>query len=197
MKYTGFTIKRNYIKNIKENKFNKIRVYLLKTMDVGKYKGHKQINLYISGSRKLKNSDYSNFDFGEEFDDDIMDYILSILEDDSYCGIDIVGGDPMEPENAKELLKFVYKFRQKFGFENPNKFIRLYSRYTYYNIYSLDDDDDRVLLMELSDLYVEEESTKGKKKKLTIVDINATRHKDNEFLRNGNGHRKFKVFYIE
>ena len=46
MKYTGFTI----------NSF------------ISKYKGNKKINLYISGSRKLKNSDYSNFDFGEEFE---------------------------------------------------------------------------------------------------------------------------------
>ena len=74
-------------------------------------------SLFVSGCRNncpgCFNKEAQDFNCGEEFTDEIMDKIINSVDDKYHDGITLLGGDPMEPENAEVLCRLAEKFKKK------------------------------------------------------------------------------------
>jgi len=119
-------------------------------------------SLFVSGCRNncpnCFNKDAQNFKYGNPFTDEVADNIIESVKANHYKGITILGGEPMEPENASELIKFVKKFREVYG---DTKDIWLFTGYIYENL--LEYDDDRARLAEAVDIIVDGPFIEAKK----------------------------------
>jgi len=102
-------------------------------------------SLFVSGCRKhcknCFNKETWNFFNGTEFTDEVLKNILDSLAPDYIAGFSLLGGEPFEPENQKELVKVLKIIKDKY----PNKEIWCWtglcldnelkmggSKYTYY-----------------------------------------------------------------
>lgn len=88
-------------------------------------------SLFISGCthhcKNCFNSEAWNFNYGSPFTDDIADKIIESCKPDYISGLSLLGGEPLEVKNQKELLPFLRKFKKLF----INKTVWCYSGYTY------------------------------------------------------------------
>ena len=88
-------------------------------------------SLFVSGCRnRCKNCFQPQtwaFDYGKPFDESAENEIFSTMDNSSVRGITILGGEPMEPENQRELLPFLQRFKARF----PEKSVWLYTGNTY------------------------------------------------------------------
>ena len=113
-------------------------------------------SLFVSGCRNncpgCFNKEAQDFNCGEEFTDDIMDKIIDSVDDKYHDGITLLGGDPMEPENAEVLCRLAAKFKKKYG---DAKTIWCYTGYTYESISALDPSDYRQKLLSFVDILVD------------------------------------------
>lgn len=119
-------------------------------------------SLFVSGCRNncpnCFNKDAQNFKYGNPFTDEVADNIIESVKENHYKGITILGGEPMEPENASELIKFVRKFREVYG---DTKDIWLFTGYIYEDL--LQYDDNRTRLAEAVDIIVDGPFIEAKK----------------------------------
>ena len=85
--------------------------------------------LFVSGCRNHCEGCFQpetwNFKYGKEFDRAAEQDILQSLQPSYIKGLTLLGGDPFEKENQKELLPFVKKVRVQY----PNKDIWAYTGY--------------------------------------------------------------------
>ena len=83
--------------------------------------------LFVSGCRNhcknCFNPETWRFDYGEPFTEQTWEYIFSTFQNPVVCGLTILGGEPMEPENQEALLPFLRAFKERF----PDKTIWLFS----------------------------------------------------------------------
>lgn len=88
-------------------------------------------SLFVSGCRhhckECFNPETWDFSYGKSFDRGAEDEIISSLKSEYTDGISILGGEPMEPENQKDVLHLVKRIRS----ECPEKTIWVYSGFTY------------------------------------------------------------------
>ncbi|MCI1665270.1 MAG: anaerobic ribonucleoside-triphosphate reductase activating protein [Atopobiaceae bacterium] len=88
-------------------------------------------SLFVSGCRRHCKDCFNEvawpFDFGEPFDADVADKIVSSLAPSYVAGLSILGGEPMEPENQRGLVGFLEDVRVRC----PSKGIWLYTGDTY------------------------------------------------------------------
>lgn len=61
------------------------------------------------------NEEAQSFDYGEKFDREVEDKILTALEPSFIAGLTLLGGEPMEPANQMVLVPFLRRFRERFG----------------------------------------------------------------------------------
>ena len=113
-------------------------------------------SLFVSGCRNncpgCFNKEAQDFNCGEEFTDEIMDKIINSVDDKYHDGITLLGGDPMEPENAEVLCRLAEKFKKKYG---DTKTIWCYTGYIYESINALDTSDYRHKLLSFIDILVD------------------------------------------
>lgn len=113
-------------------------------------------SLFVSGCRNncpgCFNKEVQDFNYGKPFSKEVIDDIISSLDDGYHNGLTILGGDPMEPENAKELLPLVEEFRKRF---DHSKTIWVYTGYIYEDLMSLDINDPRKVLLLNTDVLVD------------------------------------------
>lgn len=90
-----------------------------------------RVSLFVSGCRnKCKNCfnpETWNFKYGKEFTKEVEDEIIEALKPNWINGLTILGGEPFEPENQKDLVSFIRRVRSEF----PNKSIWMYSGYLF------------------------------------------------------------------
>ncbi|MDD6467382.1 MAG: anaerobic ribonucleoside-triphosphate reductase activating protein [Erysipelotrichaceae bacterium] len=86
-----------------------------------------RVSLFVSGCRRhcknCFNSAAWDFHYGKPFDDSVQQQILDHLANDYIQGITLLGGEPFEAENQRELLPFLKKIKQQF----PDKTIWAFS----------------------------------------------------------------------
>lgn len=68
-----------------------------------------------------------NFDYGEMYTKETEDEIIESLKPDYVDGITLLGGEPFEPENQRELVKLLRRIKK----ELPKKTVWSFSGYTY------------------------------------------------------------------
>ena len=120
-----------------------------------------RVSLFVSGCKNrckgCFNSCTWDFNYGQKFTKDTINEILKMLEPDRIDGITILGGDPMELENQKDVLTLIECIRSKY---KDKKTIWLYTGYDLYK--DIIDDNgkrnikyvsDRIILM--SDIVVD------------------------------------------
>ena len=68
-----------------------------------------------------------DFGYGKPFDKAIRNEVFASCQPAYITGLSLLGGEPMEPENQRELLPFVRNFKALY----PNKTVWCYSGYTW------------------------------------------------------------------
>lgn len=88
-------------------------------------------SLFVSGCthhcKNCFNSEAWDFNYGNPFTEEVADKIIESCKPNYISGLSLLGGEPMETVNQKELLPFLRKFKKNFS----NKTIWCYSGYTY------------------------------------------------------------------
>ncbi|MBQ8468184.1 MAG: anaerobic ribonucleoside-triphosphate reductase activating protein [Clostridia bacterium] len=98
----------------------------IKPVDIANGEGVR-VTLFVSGCRhhckNCFNPDQWDFSYGKEFNDKVIDEILSYMAPDYIAGLTLLGGEPFEKENQEGLLKLLKAVKQKY----PNKNIWSYT----------------------------------------------------------------------
>ncbi len=88
-----------------------------------------RVSLFVSGCthhcKGCFNPQTWDFTFGKEYDHTTEQEILKALEPDYIDGLTLLGGEPMEPVNQRELLGLVKKVKELY----PEKNIWCYTGY--------------------------------------------------------------------
>ena len=88
-------------------------------------------SVFVSGCRHhcpgCFNAVAWDFGYGKPFDKPVRNAVFAACEPDYIAGLSLLGGEPMEPENQRELLSFVRNFKALY----PSKTVWCYSGYTW------------------------------------------------------------------
>lgn len=80
-----------------------------------------RVTLFVSGCTNCCEGCFQpetwDFKYGQEFTRKTVDYIFELLDHSYIKGLTILGGEPMEPSNQRDLLPFIKEYKEKF----PNK----------------------------------------------------------------------------
>ncbi len=102
----------------------------IKTCDIANGPGVRT-SLFVSGCthhcKNCFNEVAWDFSYGEPFTKEIRNKLFELSAADYVTGLSLLGGEPMEPENQRELVSFVRNFRALY----PNKTVWCYSGYTW------------------------------------------------------------------
>ena len=102
----------------------------IKELDIQDGEGAR-VSIYVSGChfhcKGCHNPQAWNFDYGREFTEKDIDYIIDLIDNDYISGLSILGGEPLELINQQGLLPLVNKVKEKF----PNKSIWCYTGYDF------------------------------------------------------------------
>lgn len=101
---------------------------MIKYCDIANGLGVRTV-LFVSGCRNHCRGCFQpqtwNFKYGKLFDESAEQQIMDSLRPDYIRGLTLLGGDPFEPENQRDLLPFVSRIKQIF----PNKDIWAFTGY--------------------------------------------------------------------
>lgn len=93
-----------------------------------------RVSLFVSGCRlncyNCFNKEAQDFDYGKPYTNETKEYILDKLSLDYIKGLSILGGDPMEVENQKDIAELIKEAKRLF----PKKDIWLWTGRVYPNI---------------------------------------------------------------
>ena len=88
-------------------------------------------SLFVSGCRRRCPNCFNavawDFGYGQPFTKEVRNKILESLAPDYISGLSLLGGEPLEPENQRELLPFVRNVKVLY----PHKTIWCYTGYRY------------------------------------------------------------------
>lgn len=75
-----------------------------------------RVSLFVSGCRNACPGCFSrqtwDFCYGELFTDEVADELIALVNRPFAEGLTILGGEPMEPENQRDLLPLYRRFRE-------------------------------------------------------------------------------------
>ena len=101
----------------------------IKKLDVANGEGIRT-TLFVSGCRnhceRCFQPETWAFDYGKPFTEETVQALLDSLKPSYVNGITLLGGEPFEPENQRELVKLLRRVRAEY----PNKNVWAYSGYT-------------------------------------------------------------------
>ena len=107
-----------------------MKVADIKELDIQDGEGAR-VSIYVSGChfhcKGCHNPQAWNFDYGREFTEKDIDYIINLMDNDYISGLSILGGEPLELVNQKGLVPLVNKVKEKF----PDKDIWCYTGYDF------------------------------------------------------------------
>ena len=126
-----------------------------------------------------------SFTYGEPFTEAVAEEIFKALDNSAVRGLTVLGGEPMEPENQRDLLPFLKELKRRF----PNKTVWLYTGNLYEELIGETGDSPKHLditeqLLSLVDIlvdgpFIEEKKSLGLRfrgsENQRIIDMNKTR----------------------
>lgn len=75
-------------------------------------------SLFVSGCRNACKNCFNQvtwaFDYGRPFTQETAEEIYATFSNPYVVGLTVLGGEPMEPENQRDLLPFLREFRRRF-----------------------------------------------------------------------------------
>lgn len=90
-----------------------------------------RVSLFVSGCRHhckgCFNAETWSFTYGRQFTKETEAEIMEALKPSYITGLTVLGGEPFEPENQKEVLKLLQQVRRQY----PDKSIWCYTGYLY------------------------------------------------------------------
>mgnify|MGYP000755196891 CR=1 FL=1 len=90
-----------------------------------------RVSLFVSGCTHHCKGCFQpetwDFGYGEPFTPAVEDRLIEMLRPGFINGLTLLGGEPMEPENQRELVTFVQNFKALY----PKKTVWCYSGYTW------------------------------------------------------------------
>lgn len=90
-----------------------------------------RVSLFVSGCRHhckgCFNEETWDFHYGNPYTEETEETIINLLKAGYIQGLSLLGGEPFEPENQKELVKLLRRVREAY----PKKDIWCYSGYLY------------------------------------------------------------------
>ncbi|MDD8048326.1 MAG: anaerobic ribonucleoside-triphosphate reductase activating protein [Thomasclavelia sp.] len=99
-----------------------------------------RVSLYVQGCNRhcpnCFNEETWDFNGGNPFTDELVNKLIEITNRDHIDGITILGGEPLEPENRKDVLELLKKLKSSL---NEGKSIWLYSSFLYEEILKFDE----------------------------------------------------------
>lgn len=109
-----------------------------------------RISLFVSGCslhcHGCFNSQAWDFYYGKPFTKEAQDKIIELLTPDYVRGLSLLGGNPTEPSNEKDLVPFVKRVKM----ERPDKDIWMWSGHTWEQLVERNDE-----LFPLCDVVIE------------------------------------------
>lgn len=89
-----------------------------------------RVTLFVSGCRnRCKNCfqpETWDFNYGSPYTEETESYIIKSLSRPYIQGLTLLGGEPFEPENQRELVRLLHKVKEDY----PEKDVWCYSGYT-------------------------------------------------------------------
>ncbi len=102
----------------------------IKTCDIANGEGVRT-SLFVSGCthhcKGCFNEMTWDFQYGKPFDEQVEEYLLKELAPGYVAGLTLLGGEPFEPVNQRELIGFLEKVKARY----PQKSIWCYTGYLY------------------------------------------------------------------
>lgn len=102
----------------------------IKNVDIANGPGVR-VSLFVSGCthhcKGCFNEITWDFNYGEEYTQETIDYILGLLKPDYIRGITFLGGEPMDPRNQEAVLDTIRQIKATY----PQKDIWLFTGYVY------------------------------------------------------------------
>lgn len=159
----------------------------IKKCDIANGEGIR-VSLFVSGCRNRCKGCFQpetwDFNYGKIFDDAAMEEILSAADNPSVRGLTVLGGEPLEPENQREVLSILRIFKEKY----PEKTVWLYTGNRYEELVGAEGEHRSFLpitaeLLSLVDIlvdgrYIEEEKSLGLRfrgsKNQRVIDMRKT-----------------------
>lgn len=90
----------------------------IRKMDIANGPGVR-VSIFVSGCvfhcQGCFNKEAWDFDYGKDFTDETIKFILELCDKPEIVGISLLGGEPLHPLNRVELTRLLVKFREKFG----------------------------------------------------------------------------------
>lgn len=90
-----------------------------------------RVSLFVSGCRHhckgCFNPETWDFEYGELYTEETQEKILKLLAPGYIKGFTLLGGEPFEPENQRELVKLLKRIKEEY----PGKDVWCYSGYLY------------------------------------------------------------------
>lgn len=107
----------------------------IKNYDIANGEGVR-VSLFVSGcTHRCKgcfNSDTWDFAYGNPYTSETENNIINMLRPNYINGLSLLGGEPMEPENQRILIKLLRRVKKEF----PKKDIWCYTGYTFEELIS-------------------------------------------------------------
>lgn len=102
----------------------------IKELDIQDGEGAR-VSIYVSGChfhcKGCHNKEAWDFNYGKDFTEKEIDYIIDLMDNDYISGLSILGGEPLELVNQKGLVPLVNKVKERF----PDKNIWCYTGYDF------------------------------------------------------------------
>lgn len=112
---------------------------MIKSLDSADGEGFR-VALYVSGClfkcQGCHNQDLWDYNYGEKFTNDTLNYIYELLKYNHVSGFSILGGEPLDPKNREEVCNIICKVREMCDNDplTKNRTIWLWTGYLYEHI---------------------------------------------------------------
>lgn len=102
----------------------------IKNVDIANGPGVR-VSLFVSGCPHrcdgCFNPEAWDFTYGSEFTEKICDEVLALLRPDYVCGISLLGGEPLAPENQADVALLLRRIKMDY----PDKSVWVYTGYLF------------------------------------------------------------------